>query len=1115
MANSFVRYTGDGNTSTYSIPFSYRVAGDLTVTINAVATTAFTFNAAGTTITFNTPPANTTAIEIRRTTSQATRLTDYSSGSVLTESDLDQDSTQSFFMGQEAIDDAADKIKIDPADFQWDATSKRIKNVAAPTADTDAVNKSFISTNIPNITTVSGIASDVTTVAGVSANVTTVAGISANVTTVAGNTSNINTVATNIADVVTVANDLNEAISEIETAANDLNEATSEIDTVSNNIANVNTVGTAIANVNTVAGINSDVTTVAGISANVTSVAGNETNINSAVSNASNINSAVSNASNINTVAGISSDVTAVAGNNSNVTAVAGNSTNINAVNSNSSNINTVAGIDANVTTVAGISSNVTTVAGISSDVTAVAADATDIGAVAAKATEIGLLGTADAVADMAILGTADVVADLNTLGTADVVADMNTLGTADVVADMNTLGTADVVNDMNVLGTSGNVTNMNTLAGISSQITTAAGNNTNITTVAGISGNVTTVAGIASDVTTAAANNANITSVAGAIANVNAVGGAIANVNTVATNVAGVNSFADRYRVASSDPSTSLDAGDLAFNTTANVLKYYDGSAWQGIVAGSLTDIVQDGTPQLGGNLDLNSNNITGTGDINITGAVTMSGNLTVNGTTTTINSTTLTVDDKNMVLASGAADSSAADGAGLTIDGASATLTYSHSGTKWNVNKDFDVTGNVIVSGTVDGRDLATDGTKLDTIEASATADQTGAEIKSAYEGEADTNALTDALLTKLNGIEASADVTDATNVDAAGALMNSDLATKGQIVVGDGAGDPTILSVGTDGHYLKADSSAASGVAWASVPAGVGGANGVHFNDSVKATFGDSGTPDLEIYHDTNNSIIADTNNGDLKLRGASEIAIEKLDGTSMAKFQNDGYVKLYHSGSEKLATTSGGVTVTGTLTATTLSGALPYSDLTGTPTIPTNNNQLTNGAGYTTNTGTLTQVTSGGATTVSAGNGIGLNTGSGTITMSGSYTGNFSATGNITAYSSDERLKDFKGKIENALDKVDRLSGYYYEWNDTAKGIDAEAFKDGVEVGVNAQEVEEVMPEVVAEAPIVKIHELDTDYKTVHYDKIVPLLIEAIKELKVELDSHKKHCTCGDS
>ena len=76
-----------------------------------------------------------------------------------------------------------------------------------------------------------------------------------------------------------------------------------------------------------------------------------------------------------------------------------------------------------------------------------------------------------------------------------------------------------------------------------------------------------------------------------------------------------------------------------------------------------------------------------------------------------------------------------------------------------------------------------------------------------------------------TKLDGIEANADVTDATNVDAAGAIMNSDVATKGQIIVGDGSGDPTILSVGTNGHVLTADSTQASGVKWAAVSGGGG--------------------------------------------------------------------------------------------------------------------------------------------------------------------------------------------------------------------------------------------------------------------------------------------------
>ena len=91
-------------------------------------------------------------------------------------------------------------------------------------------------------------------------------------------------------------------------------------------------------------------------------------------------------------------------------------------------------------------------------------------------------------------------------------------------------------------------------------------------------------------------------------------------------------------------------------------------------------------------------------------TGLVIIAGNLQVDGSTTTINSTTLTVDDLNLTLASGAADSAAANGAGITIDGASASLLYSHSGTKFVLNKPLDVTGNIAVTGTVDGVDIQT---------------------------------------------------------------------------------------------------------------------------------------------------------------------------------------------------------------------------------------------------------------------------------------------------------------------------------------------------------------------------------------------------------------------
>lgn len=384
MANSFVRYTGNGTTTTYAIPFSYRSAEDLSTTVAGVNVTAYTLDAAGTNLTFTTAPANNAAIEIRRTTSQNTKLVDYVSGSVLTENDLDTDSDQAFYMSQEAIDKAGDVISLDNVDFNWDIQNKRLKNVADPVDNTDAVNKQFISTNIPNITTVAGIASDVTTVANNNANITAVAADATDIGTVATNISSVNTVATNINDVIAVANDLAEAVSEVETVANDLNEATSEIDTVATNITNVNTVGTNIANVNTVAGVNADVTTVAGISADVTGVAGISTAVTNVNSNSTNINAVNANSANINTVAGISSDVTSVANISSDVAAVE----NI------ASNVTTVAGISSDVTSVAGISSNVTTVASNNANVSAVGGAITNVNNVGNSIASVNTVAT-------------------------------------------------------------------------------------------------------------------------------------------------------------------------------------------------------------------------------------------------------------------------------------------------------------------------------------------------------------------------------------------------------------------------------------------------------------------------------------------------------------------------------------------------------------------------------------------------------------------------------------------------------------------------------------------------------------------------------------------------
>ncbi len=104
--------------------------------------------------------------------------------------------------------------------------------------------------------------------------------------------------------------------------------------------------------------------------------------------------------------------------------------------------------------------------------------------------------------------------------------------------------------------------------------IDTVAANNTNITTVAGQISPTNNISSVASNAT-------NIGLVGGSITNVNLVGGSITNVNEVGNNMGTVNEFGERYRVSSSAPTSSLDVGDLYFDTTQNELKVYKSSGW------------------------------------------------------------------------------------------------------------------------------------------------------------------------------------------------------------------------------------------------------------------------------------------------------------------------------------------------------------------------------------------------------------------------------------------------------------------------------------------------------------------------------------------------------
>jgi hypothetical protein len=109
------------------------------------------------------------------------------------------------------------------------------------------------------------------------------------------------------------------------------------------------------------------------------------------------------------------------------------------------------------------------------------------------------------------------------------------------------------------------------------------------------------------------------------------------------------------------------------------------------------------------------------------------------------------------------------------------------------------------------------------------------------------------------------------------------------------------------------------------------------------------------------------------------------------------------------------------------------------------------------------------------------------------------GEIRATNNITSYYSDDRLKNKLGNIQNALESLKTLNGFYYKANDLAQSL---GYTDRTEVGLSAQEVQKILPEIVVPAPI------DDKYLTIHYERIIPLLVEAIKELSAEVEKLKK-------
>jgi len=297
------------------------------------------------------------------------------------------------------------------------------------------------------------------------------------------------------------------------------------------------------------------------------------------------------------------------------------------------------------------------------------------------------------------------------------------------------------------------------------------------------------------------------------------------------------------------------------------------------------------------------------------------------------------------------------------------------------------INVTGDINVTGTVDGVDVAAGYTQLVSISVNS------GEIKS-------TAVLANGVTaTTQSASDNSTKVATTAYTDSAISTLTTTVNTKMPLAGGTFTGDVTFdgATAGKDIIFDKSD-------------------NSLTFTDDTKIRIGNS--QDLEIYHDSSGHSFINNATGNLAIRtttaGAS-VSIASAGGDDMAKFIVDGAAELYHDDSKKLETTATGVSVTGALVAS----------------------------------------------------------------------------GDVTAFS-DQTLKKDIATINNALDLCGKLRGVSYKW----------IKDDKPSIGVIAQEVEAHIPEVVSTT------QLDgADVKSVDYGKIVGVLINAVNELKAELDEYK--------
>jgi len=253
------------------------------------------------------------------------------------------------------------------------------------------------------------------------------------------------------------------------------------------------------------------------------------------------------------------------------------------------------------ITTIAGIASDVTAVSNIAADVTTVANNVSSVNTVSTNIASVNTVATNISKVIEVANDLQEAVSEIETVASdlqeatpeIDTVANniVNVNNVGNDIANVNLAG-SNIGNINTVAGQITPTNNIATLAGLNTEITTTAGLSSEITTVAGLNTEITGVYNISTEITSVNSNSGNINTVATDLAGSNTIGAVATdlsgadNIGTVATNIASVtdvsnnigsvNDFAARYRVSATAPSTSLDVGDLWFDSTNDIMKVY-----------------------------------------------------------------------------------------------------------------------------------------------------------------------------------------------------------------------------------------------------------------------------------------------------------------------------------------------------------------------------------------------------------------------------------------------------------------------------------------------------------------------------------------------------------